>query len=525
MQNEENKKVQEKCLLQAIDELGRGSKLLWIAFFVSAISSLLKSLHTMSYVFVAEIPEHWCHIPELLDANWTAGQVQNISAVDKCLKYDYNYSYLAHLGYENAGKYVEGSTFNTSLLPCSTFVFDNSKKSTIVNEWSLVCNRQLYRANTYFTYSLGKLLGTGILGVYADKNGRRKALIISLTLQTIAVPLISIIPWFWGYILCELLIGLSVAAMYSSAYTIVSEIANKNKMKILGTISDTLNPTGVYLLIIISYYIKNWRNLQMALSLFTIPAIILVWFVEESPRWLIALNRHDEAQKIIEKYRKITITLDLITTSAPLTSISIDHSIIEEKHQKSCAERYLGNARILFIDPIYRKKILIMYFSFFVCVMVGYYLIFNVDNFKINRYIFMAAAATTELVSLLTVSIILRYISSQKTTIILYWIASICMLLMIAIPKDNVYMMIGLTVIAKFSLSSTFTTNMLFSLKLFPSSIRNSALGNCILMAQVGSMTSPYLVDFLGQVAPWSPSLLCSSALFIAGLLCCIVPV
>lgn len=55
MQNEENKKVQEKCLLQAIDELGRGSKLLWIAFFVSAISSLLKSLHTMSYVFIAEV--------------------------------------------------------------------------------------------------------------------------------------------------------------------------------------------------------------------------------------------------------------------------------------------------------------------------------------------------------------------------------------------------------------------------------------------------------------------------------------
>ncbi|XP_044591392.1 organic cation transporter protein-like [Cotesia glomerata] len=525
MKNEENKKVQEKCLLQTIDELGRGSKLLWIAFFVSAISSLLKSLHTMSYVFIAEIPEHWCHIPELLDANWTATQAQNISTVDNCLKYDYNYAYLARLDYKDAGKYVEDLKFNTSLVPCSSFVFDKSKKSTIVNEWSLVCDRQLYRANTYFTYSLGKLLGTGILGVYADKNGRRKALIISLTLQTIAVPLTSIIPWFWGYILCELLIGLSVAAMYSSAYTIVSEIANKNKMKILGIVSDTLNPAGVYLLIIISYYIKNWRNLQMALSLFTIPAIILVWFVEESPRWLIALNRHNKAQKIIEKYRKITFTPDFITTSIPLTSIPIDHSITEKKHQKSFAERFLGNSRILFTDPIYRKKILIMYFSFFVCVMVGYYLIFNVDNFKINRYIFMAATATTELVSLLTVSIVLRYISSQKITIILYWIASICMLSMVAIPKDNIYLTIELTVISKFCLSSTFTTNMLFSLKLFPSSVRNSALGSCILMAQVGSMSSPYLVDFLGKVAPWSPSVLCGGALFIAGLLCCIVPV
>ncbi|KAH0568653.1 organic cation transporter protein-like [Cotesia glomerata] len=526
MENKEDKKIQEKYLQQAINELGKGSKLLWIVFSLSVMSSILKSMHTMSYIFIAEIPEYWCHIPELLDANWTAEQVQSISAVDRCLKYDYNYTHLALVSYESAGKHIEGSKFNTSLVSCSSFVFDKSGKSTIVNEWSLICDRQLYRANTYFVYSFGKLLGLGGLGVFADKYGRKKTLIIALILQTIAVPLSSIVPWFWAYLVCELLIGLSIAAMYSSGYTIVSEIANEKKMKILGTVVDAFYCMGTCLLITLSYFITNWRNLQIAMSLFTIPAIILVWFVDESPRWLISQNRLDEAQKIIEKYRKVTISPSLLTESLPLTSLPMEHSLVtEEKHRKNCMERYLGNIGILFTDPIYRKKILIMYYSFFICLMTCFYLVFNVDNFKVNRYVFMITMVIIELISLFSVSIILKFLSSKKTTIILYWIASICLLSMIAIPKENVYMTVGLTVISKLTLSPTFTTNMLFSLKLFPSSVRNSALGTCLLMSQAGSMSAPYLVDFLGKVAPWSPSVLCGVTLLIAGLLCCIVPV
>ncbi|CAG5107093.1 Similar to Orct: Organic cation transporter protein (Drosophila melanogaster) [Cotesia congregata] len=424
MENEKNK-IQEKYLLQAIDELGKGSKLVWIAFFLSVTNSIVIALHTMSYIFLVEIPEHWCHIPELLDANWTNEQIQNISAVDRCLMYDYNYTHLAHLGYENAGKHVEDFLFNTSLVPCSSFVFDKSEKSTIVNEWSLICDRQFYRASTYLIYTFGKLLGLGGLGVFADKYGRKKALII-----------------------------------------------------------------------------------------------------DESPRWLISQNRLDEAQKIIEKYRKVSISPGLLTESLPLKSLSIKQSIAaEEKRQESCMKRYLGNIGIFLADPIFRKKILIMYFSFFVCLMTSFYLVFSVDNFKVNRYVFMIAIVIIQITSLLLISVIIRFMSSQKTTIILYWIASVCLVSMIAVPNDNVYIILGLTIISKFCLSSTFTTNVLFSLKLFPSSVRNSALGSCLLMAQVGSMSAPYLVDFFGKIAPWSPSLLCGGALFIAGLLCCIVPI
>lgn len=57
----------------------------------------------------------------------------------------------------------------------------------------------------------------------------------------------------------------------------VSEIANEKKMKVLGTIVDINWSVGTCLLIVISFYVTDWRNLQIILSLFTIPTIVLIW--------------------------------------------------------------------------------------------------------------------------------------------------------------------------------------------------------------------------------------------------------
>lgn len=53
-----------------------------------------------------------------------------------------------------------------------------------------------------------------------------------------------------------------------------------------------------------AYYIRDWQKLQFALS---IPSIILLsyyWLIPESPRWLFAIGRVDEAVSILEKAAK-----------------------------------------------------------------------------------------------------------------------------------------------------------------------------------------------------------------------------
>ncbi|XP_057338049.1 organic cation transporter protein-like isoform X2 [Microplitis mediator] len=336
MKTKEDKENQEKFILQALDELGQSSQLLWIVLFASILVSLINGLNTMSYIFIAEVPNYWCSIPELKNANWTDEQIKNISIIDECQKYDYNYTYLANSGYEEAIEYVKNSEFNTSVVSCSSFVFDNSGRSTIVNDWQLVCDRKVYRANTFLVYAFGKLVGDGTLGAVADKYGRKRALIIGVLLQTIAVSSCALVPWFWAYIILRFILGLSVSSMYSSAYTILSEITKSHRKNVFGAIIDSMFTIGSLILISIAYFLLDWRHLQLVLSSFTVALIILIWFVPESPRWLISKNRHDEAQKIIEKYYKAINSPSLIIESPTLTLLPLEKSTPEQNSKKAC---------------------------------------------------------------------------------------------------------------------------------------------------------------------------------------------
>ncbi|KAH0568650.1 organic cation transporter protein-like [Cotesia glomerata] len=510
----------ERNILQDLDDLEQGSKLIWIVLFVSISVSLLNGFHTMSYIFVAEVPEHWCSIPELEKFNWTAEQIKNISEVDECHIYNFNYKDLAGFKYEDAVKYVEDMKFNTSVIPCSSFVFDKNGRSTIVNEWQLVCDKKIYRANTFLAYAFGKLMGDGILGIYSDKYGRKQAMIVSLILQAISVPASAFIPWYWAYFGFKFMTGMSISSMYSCAYTILSEVTKNKKKNLFGAIIDSMFSIGTLLLIGIAYFLTNWRYLQLALSFFTLITIILVWFLPESPRWLLSQSRHEEAQKIVEKYSKTSKTTALIPASSNLSSSLSENEDTKKKGLKKC----FGKTKILFADSILRKKILIMYYLFFITLSVGYCLIFNIDTFDTNRYIYTAITATVDLIAIILVLITLLYLSCQKACAIINTIVAICMLSIVAVPREHVYIVMALTFISKFCLMANFTVSMLLASELFPTSVRNSALGSSLLMAQLGSMSSPYIVDFLGNVAWFAPTTLCGILTLIAAFLCLLIP-
>jgi Sugar (and other) transporter len=42
----------------------------------------------------------------------------------------------------------------------------------------------------------------------------------------------------------------------------------------------------------VAYFVRDWENLQLTIS---IPSLLLIsyyWFIPESPRWLISVNRY-----------------------------------------------------------------------------------------------------------------------------------------------------------------------------------------------------------------------------------------
>lgn len=69
-------------------------------------------------------------------------------------------------------------------------------------------------------YSLGIVFGAAIVGICADKYGRKTLLMIGITLQIVSGPASALVPWFWTFLLTRYLAGVSTGAMFTAAYTI-----------------------------------------------------------------------------------------------------------------------------------------------------------------------------------------------------------------------------------------------------------------------------------------------------------------
>lgn len=136
----------------------------------------------------------------------------------------------------------------------------------------------------------------------------------------------------------------------------------------------------------------------------------------------------------------------------------------------------------------------------------------------------MSVIATTEMTAHFMALVLLIYLSCRKTLVLTYTIGFIFMTAILIIPEESKNTMMGFALIAKFCLSIIYTSKLVLIAKLFPSSVKNTAMGTCILFSEIGGLTAPYIVDILGSVAYWAPTTLCGVLSLFAGILCLLIP-
>ena len=61
----------------------------------------------------------------------------------------------------------------------------------------------------------------------------------------------------------------------------------------------------------------------------------------------------------------------------------------------------------------------------------------------------------------------------------------------------NVWLPVTIAMIGKFLISQTFAIAYLYTAELFPTNVRNVAVGTASTFARIGSMSAPYIVDLL----------------------------
>ena len=158
----------------------------------------------------------------------------------------------------------------------------------------------------------GCVFGALFAGALSDKYGRKKVLLLSGLLFTLSALGSAVPDNLTQFVLARFIGGLGVgsASMLSPLY--ISEIAPAQIRGMLVTLYQLAIVFGINIIYIVNYLIANTHdqvwNVQLGwrymLGSEGIPAIlffVLLFFVPESPRWLVKENRSEEALKILNK--------------------------------------------------------------------------------------------------------------------------------------------------------------------------------------------------------------------------------
>lgn len=246
---------------------------------------------------------------------------------------------------------------------------------------------------------------------------------------------------------------------------------------------------------VFAYFIKEWRWLQVAL---TIPGLLFLlywWFIPESIRWLLANKKKEEA---IEQIQRIARSNRVVIPQEIL-----DKVVEAEVEASSGNNESKPSLLDLFKTPNLRTKALLIFFDWFVISGAYYGLSWSTGSSLsgdpiLNHVLSGAVEVPAYIMLLLT----LNRFGRKKILAGNLTFAGFVLLLSIIVPQDMNWLVITLTMLGKMSITASYGTIYLFSVEQFPTVIRNVALGAASMSARVGGVSAPYLI-YLSQF--WKP--------------------
>ncbi|CAH1391242.1 unnamed protein product [Nezara viridula] len=483
----------------------------WLAWilFLTASPVFFNSVHLASYVFLGGNPSFFCNIPELSAANWTKEQIRKISSPgegrESCVHYAWNYSLFEDWGFDGALRYFNKMP-KPDVVKCSSYVYDeDSFHQTIVTEWDLVCDDLPLRSTVQSTVAIGKFCGAVFFGLISDRFGRKRTFIFSAILYMIAGPSAAFLTNYAAFILFRLLIGLAGSGVYDTGYTLLLELTVKNYRAYVGNMFNVAFSFGLMYLPLAAYLTNNWRQLQLAISIPMFLLLIHCWFMPESPRWLITAGKLEKASHILGSVERLGIN---------------DPEQVSHLNSKGRSDSRSENWCFLFKDYLklfstfeLAKRTLICYYLWFLGNLYYYLIALSGSNFDVNQYIYMGLNGVIEIPGFLLPLPLLTYFGRKSCGIVLLIISGIPMFVILMLPQG--WPVMAVTFIGRLAGAAANGVIMFQTLELFPTESRNTAMGSCLTMAQLGPLLAPYIVDILGKKAWWIPTTLCGSLAFL----------
>ena len=220
----------------------------------------------------------------------------------------------------------------------------------IFKSWGLdQAGANLAMAKIVFWYFIGMTTGGFLGGVISDFIGRRKTFLLAILLFSTCSVINGLpIDNLTLFIVARSLTGFGVFCLMVCSQTYIAEMApaeSRGKWQgLVAAVGFCAVPVIAFLCrVIVPLSPEAWRIIFYLGGLGMIGFVIALLYLEESPRWLVAQNRREEAEKVVARITGVSVNLSQVAMNAA------PRSGVLEAIAGMFTPKYLGRTALLLL--------------------------------------------------------------------------------------------------------------------------------------------------------------------------------
>ncbi|XP_059619144.1 carcinine transporter [Phlebotomus argentipes] len=500
--NAENESFDLDELLPSISEFGKYQKLL--VFLICLPACVPCGFGAFNQLFMSDNPsDYWCAVPQLMNNS-------DISAVDrryltiptnadgsysKCLRYAVNWSEvldkhdgnLQDLRSQNNSWPVEmcydGWEFNTT-----------DARSSIVIDFSLVCNRDIYPTLGLSALNIGGPIGVYLFGLLNDRVGRRISYFFCLATLLLGSFLTAVSPNFWTWAASRIIVGLTIPAVYQIPFILALELVGPAYRSFVTVMTCTFYTFSLMTLAGITAIIDDWRALSLYTSVPFLLYFLYAFVMPESPRWLLAQNRLEEALKVLE-------------VMARVNGKEFPHWFRDKLQHRVASRKLRGNVkepnrRVGALDlcrtPNMRLKTILITLNWFANETVYLGLSYYGPELGDNAHLSFFFTSLVEIPSYILCWMIMDRWGRRWPLCLLMILSGISCIVTVMLPEEAKLDTLVLFLLSKSMISASFLIIYPFAGELYPTQVRGVGIGTSSYIGGLGLIGIPF-INYLGK--------------------------
>ncbi|XP_054712610.1 organic cation transporter protein-like [Uloborus diversus] len=474
-----------------IGSFGIWQKIVYVAVFWGY---MVDTLPSFAMTFLAPNTDFWC-----VEPNMNSSLAQN--STDLLMTNKNEACYVQKSNYSSSGRDSSVELHFEDSLKCTKWEYDTSRLSeTLVSKWDLVCDREWLISLAKSVYMIGFMFSGAVFGQLSDCIGRLPAIVISYIIATTSLVLSLFSTSYLMFAVLRFFQAFGVTGLTTVGYVLLVEITGPDDRTSVSITSQLGNCAGLVILPGIAYLFPNWFWLLFAILAPTVLLASAYKFIPESPRWLLMQKDYDKLEKVL-------------TTAAAMNKKELKcdvKNLINSMISQSSENRESSRKSVIdvFRTPNIRKRAFIMIYIWIVNAFLYYGISYNTNELAGNPYLNFFLSGIMELPSTIAAFLAIRRFGRRP---VFAWLMVVCGAACVAsifVPQNLSWLATTLHLFGKFCATGTLTILYLYTSELFPTVVRNVAVGTCSMLGRVGSIAAPFVRELGIATHPSVPNIL-----------------